>query len=216
MMARAARESGVGIVGGAILADPSDGKRHNTALVFDSSGELVGTHRKQHLPDEPGFWETSHYESCSKPIGVIDVDGVRVGVQVCSDINRPMGAHAQAALGAQIIINPRSTELASYEKWRHVFLATAWTSRTFVVSVNRPREEQGVLIGGPSIAVGPDMRVITETTSPCAVVELDLSLLDTMRSRYPGYLPVRSDLYADAWKKAEPVAGGCVPGPGPG
>jgi len=212
MMSRVARESGVGLVGGVIMRDPDDGKRYNTAMVFDSSGGLVGTHRKQHLPDEPEFWETYHYEPCERPIGVIDVEGVRVGVQICSDINRPMGSHAQAALGAQVIINPRSTELASYEKWKHVFLASPWTTRTFLVSVNRPRAEQGVLIGGPSIAVAPTMDVLCETTDACTVVELDFSLLESMRSRYPGYLPVRSDLYADAWGRAESVPGGCVPG----
>ncbi|MEQ9617433.1 MAG: carbon-nitrogen hydrolase family protein [Phycisphaerales bacterium] len=212
MMRRCAREAGVGLVGGAIVIDDGDGKRYNTALVFDKAGELVGTHRKQHLPEEPDYWETSHYEPCGRAIGVIEVDGVTIGVQVCSDINRPMGSHAQAALGARVIINPRATELASYDKWRHVFLATAWTSRAFLVSVNRPSRENIAGIGGPSIAVAPTQEVLAETADRVSIVNLDLDLLESSRSRYPGYLPVRSDLYAEAWGRAEVVEGGRVPG----
>src|SRR5687768_657364 len=62
VLAAAARETGVSVIGGAIVRDPKTGKRHNTALVFDRAGTLVARYRKVHLPEEDGFWETKHYE----------------------------------------------------------------------------------------------------------------------------------------------------------
>src|SRR5688572_30766173 len=41
VLAAAAAEAGIGVVGGAIVRDPASGKRHNTALVFDGAGKLV-------------------------------------------------------------------------------------------------------------------------------------------------------------------------------
>ena len=59
VMARAAAATGVGIVGGIIRRDPATGRRTSRALLFDGRGEIVGRYEKLHLPEEPGFWETS-------------------------------------------------------------------------------------------------------------------------------------------------------------
>src|SRR5688500_665865 len=60
LLAAAAAETGIGVVGGAIVREPSSGRRHNTALVFDATGNLVARYRKVHLPDEEGFREPCH------------------------------------------------------------------------------------------------------------------------------------------------------------
>jgi hypothetical protein len=65
--------------------------------------------------------------------------------------------------------------------------------------VNRPDAEDGVLIGGPSIAVGPDGGILLETTDPVAVVRMSRGVIAKARVDYPGYLPIRADLYAEAW-----------------
>ena len=103
-------------------------------------------------------------------------------------------------MGAHAVFNPRSTELGTYYRWRLVFQANAITSAAFVVSVNRPNAEQGILIGGPSIAVAPNGTVLCETTEKIGIVRLDGSLVAKARRDYPGYLPVRADLYAKAWQ----------------
>ncbi len=195
----AARTIGIGIVGGAIVQDQATGERRNTALVFNSSGDLVDTFCKLHIPEETGFWETSHYDAGEEAARVIRGMGVPFGVQICSDINRPEGTHALAASGAMVVINPRATEAASYDKWRHVFIANAWTSCVYLISVNRPGPD-GVGMGGATIAVGPDARVLVETSDPVAVVEIDPGEIARAKRAYPGYLPVRSGLYADAWR----------------
>lgn len=201
MQAEAAAEVGIALVGGAIIHDAHDGKRRNMALVFDAQGKVVGTYCKCHLPEEPGFWETSHYVPGVEHAQVIHGLGVPFGVQICSDINRPEGSHILAAMGAEAIIGPRATELATYERWKVVFRANALTSCAFVLSVNRPSPEQDVLLGGASIAVAPDGRVLLETTDPVGVVTLDRGEIARNKIAYPGYLPVRADLYAEMWRE---------------
>lgn len=194
----AARAAGIGLVGGIIHVD-EHGRRTSRSLVFDRAGELVATYEKLHLPEEPGFWETSHYRPGTAAPARIDAFGLPVGVQLCSDINRPEGSHILGAQGAQAILAPRATEERTYPRWRIVFRAIALTSCVYVLSVNRPGPEAGVLIGGGSIAVGPDGDVLLETTEPVGVVTLESRIIATGRTRYPGYLPIRAGLYADAW-----------------
>lgn len=204
LQAAAAGACGIGLVGGAIVRDPLTGRRLNTALVFDGAGALVATFAKQHVPQEEGFWESSHYGAGDEPSPVITSMGIPFGVQICSDINRPEGCHLLGAMGAEAVLAPRATELRTAERWKIVFRANALTSTMFVLSVNRPAPEQGVLIGGPSFAVAPDGRVLLESTETVAVVVLDRSLVAQARHDYPGYLPIRSDVYSKAWARVSP------------
>jgi N-carbamoylputrescine amidase len=197
--ASAAAEAGIGLVGGIIHRDLDTGRRTSRAIVFDRSGELVATYEKLHLPEEPGFWETSHYEPGTAAPMPIEVFGLPVGVQICSDINRPEGSHLLGAAGAMAVLAPRATEERTYQRWKVVFRANALTSCCYILSVNRPHPEEGVLIGGPSIAVDPNGEVLLETTEPIGIVTLDAATVTQARVRYPGYLPVRARLYADAW-----------------
>jgi predicted amidohydrolase len=197
--ANAAREAGIGLVGGIIHRDAATGRRTSRALVFDRSGALVATYEKLHLPEEPGFWETSHYEAGTEAPRRIDAFGLPIGVQVCSDANRPEGCHLLGAQGAEAILIPRATEEKEYQRWKTVFRASAQTSCSYVLSVNRPDPEAGVLIGGPSVAVDPNGTVLVETTDQVALVTLESRVVTAARTDYPGYLPIRARLYADAW-----------------
>jgi predicted amidohydrolase len=200
VQAETAAEVGIALVGGAIVCDPTTGSRRNTAMVFNSKGDLLTTYCKLHVPEEPGFWETSHYDPGTDAPTAIDGLPMRLGVQICSDINRPEGSHLLGAQGVELIAAPRATEQATYEKWRPVFISNALTSRAYVASVNRPAPEADVLIGGPSILVSPlNGEVLLETTDPVAVATLSRHALDDARTAYPGYLPVRADLYAQGW-----------------
>lgn len=192
---------GIALIGGAIVIDPETGRRHNTALVFDAGGNLLATWRKSHVPEEPGFWETSHYDAGLDAPAPIYGLPMPIGVQICSDLNRPEGSHLLGAAGAAAVFNPRATEAATYHRWRHVFFANALTSACYVLSVNRPGPEHGVLIGGPSIAVAPTGEVLAETTDPLAIVTMHRKTIEAARIAYPGYLPVRADVYARGWEQ---------------
>jgi predicted amidohydrolase len=201
LLSAAAREAGIGVIGGAIIRDADSGRRHNTALVFDRTGALLARYRKIHLPEEDGFWETSHYEPGDALPDVIDGLGLRIGLQICSDINRPEGSHLLGALGAEVIVNPRATEAATFARWKPVFIANAMTSSAYVLSVNRPSTESGVALGGPSFAVAPTGEVLVETTDPLAVVTVERAVVAHARTKYPGYLATRADLYALGWQR---------------
>jgi N-carbamoylputrescine amidase len=194
----AAAEAGIGLIGGIIHRDEA-GRRTSRALVIDAGGEVRATYEKLHLPEEPGFWETSHYEPGTEAPKRIDAFGLPIGVQLCSDNNRPEGVHLLGAQGTMAMINPRATEERTYQRWKTVFRANALTSCLYVLSVNRPYPEDGVLIGGPSVAFDPNGELLLETTDSVALVTLDAKVVTDARRAYPGYLPVRARLYADAW-----------------
>lgn len=205
----AAAEAGITLVGGAIILD-DDGSRHNTALVYGSDGHLLGTYEKCHIPDEPGFLEIAHYEPGRKPPMPIRCDGIDMGVQICSDVNRPEGSHMLGASGAVLIVAPRATELATWPRWKPVLVANALTSCCFVASVNRPSPEDGVLIGGPSFAVDPTGRILVESTDVISCFQVDVDSIPDRRIEYPGYLDIRTDLYVEGWKRLEGRTYKCV------
>ena len=200
-MAEAAQRARIGLVGGIINKDPGTGRRTSRALAFDGNGQIVARYEKLHLPEEVGFWETSHYEPGTEAGGRIDAFGLPIGLQICSDNNRPEGSHLLAAQGAMAILIPRASEERTYQRWKLVFRANALTSCAYVLSVNRPAPEDGVLIGGPSIAVDPAGNAVLETTDTMSLVTLDAAVIRKARADYPGYLPVRAALYADAWRE---------------
>ena len=196
--AEAAAEARIGLVGG-IIHRADDGRRTSRALVFDAQGEVRATYEKLHLPEEPGFWETSHYEPGAAAPGRIDAFGVPIGVQICSDNNRPEGTHLLGAQGVVAALNPRATEERTYQRWKVVWRANALTSCCYVLSVNRPYPEAGILLGGPSVAIDPGGNAILETTDRLSLVTVDAAVVTQARRAYPGYLPVRASVYAEAW-----------------
>jgi predicted amidohydrolase len=197
-MQEAARDADIGLVGG-IIHRAEDGRRTSRALIFDRAGELRATYEKLHLPEEPGFWETSHYDPGTEAPAVIDAFGVPIGVQICSDNNRPEGTHLLGAQGAVAVVNPRASEERTYQRWKTVWRSNALTSACYILSVNRPDPEEGVLIGGPSTCFDPNGNLLVETTDTVALVTVDTNVVTDARRAYPGYLPVRARLYADAW-----------------
>lgn len=198
--AEAAAEANIGLIGG-IIHRAEDGRRTSRALAFDRAGRIVATYEKLHLPEEEGFWETSHYEPGDEPPRRIDAYGLPIGLQICSDNNRPQGTQLLGAQGAMAMINPRATEERTYQRWKTVFQANAMTSCVYVLSVNRPYPEEGVLLGGPSVAFDPNGTLLVETTDRITLVTIEADTVLQARRRYPGYLPVRAQLYADAWSE---------------
>lgn len=199
MLAAAAEYAGIAVLGGAIVRDPVSGKRHNQALLFDAQRKLRAQYAKLHLPDEEGFWEKAHYAPGREPPHVTELDGFPLGIQICSDVNRPEGTHLLAAQGALAVLAPRATEPDSWESWKLVLRANARTACCYVASVNRPRGERGVSLGGPSFVAGPSGEVVLETIETLSLARLERATVEAARARYPGYVAVRSEVYAAGW-----------------
>jgi len=202
-LSAAASETGVAVLGGAIIRDPDTGVRHNTALLYDGSGSCLSRYKKVHLPAEEGFWETSHYEPGHEPPTVVSGLPLRIGLQVCSDVNRTTGFQLLGAMGAELVLAPRCTPPQTYERWKLVLRANAVTSGCYVISSNRPAPTSDGLIGGPSIAISPTSEVLLETTDRLSVVTLSREVVEAARVDYPGYLKVYPELYAEAWRGLE-------------
>ncbi|MGE5244794.1 MAG: carbon-nitrogen hydrolase family protein [Betaproteobacteria bacterium] len=198
-LAAAARDAGIAVLGGVIERDPQSGRRFNTAVLVDAHGGLVSSYRKMHLPEEPGFHESCHYEPGEVPPEVVRGLAMPLGIQICSDANRPTGTYLLAARGAEAILVPRATEASTFDRWRLVFRANALVSSCYVVSVARPSPERGVPLGGPSIVVGPDGDVVLETDDRLAFARLDGSVVAVAKRRYPGYLAWPAEVYARGW-----------------
>ena len=200
LLCRVARNIGIAILGG-VIRQLEDSRRINLALLIDKNGEIIGTSAKHVLPDEEGFWECDHYEPGMDPPRVLDLSGTKLGVQICSDANRPTAAQLLAAQGVQVILAPRATSESSWERWRLAYQAMALTCSTWVASVSRPRPESGVDIGGPSLIVNPMGEVVMETTDRIAIDRLDLREVDDARQAYPGYLAWPSKTYITGWQE---------------
>src|SRR5438874_1349463 len=59
-LAKTARERGVTIVG-SVFEKRAPGIFHNTSVVLDESGALVGKYRKMHIPDDPSYYEKFYF-----------------------------------------------------------------------------------------------------------------------------------------------------------
>ncbi|MXW83651.1 MAG: carbon-nitrogen hydrolase family protein [Rhodothermaceae bacterium] len=198
MLCAAAKKAGIAVLGGVIRRD-SGGLRTNLALLSDSHGCIIGSSAKHVLPDEEGFWECDHYRPSEDPPRIIEFTGIKLGVQICSDANRPTAAQLLAAQGVQVILAPRATSPSSWKRWRLAYQAMALTCSAWVVSVGRPRPEFGVDMGGPSLVVNPMGEVLLETTDRIAVTTLNLSAVEDARQSYPGYLVWAAKMYVAGW-----------------
>lgn len=200
MQAGAAKEAGIGLVGAAIVEDKTTKVRRNTALVFNNRGELIHSYAKMHVPEEEGFWETSHYSPGERMAEPFDAFPMRMGVQICSDNSRPEGAHVLAALGAEAILIPRATVGGLYERvWKPIWRANALVGGCYVLSVNRPSPEQGIPLSGASIVVAPDGEVVLESFDPISLFTLERTRVEAARRDYPAYLMIHPRRYAEAW-----------------
>ena len=67
------------------VVDGETGERHNTAIVYAADGSELARYRKIHLPEEEGYWETSHYVPGTDAPIAFDGLPLRAGLQICSD-----------------------------------------------------------------------------------------------------------------------------------
>ena len=72
-----ARQHGVVIVG-SLFERRAAGLYHNTAVVFEKDGTLLGKYRKMHIPDDPGFYEKFYFTPGD--IGFKPIDTAKIGL----------------------------------------------------------------------------------------------------------------------------------------
>jgi N-carbamoylputrescine amidase len=69
---------------------------YNTLAMIDADGQIMGTYRKSHIPDGPGYEEKYYFRPGNTGFKVWDVFGARIGVGICWDQWYPECARAMA------------------------------------------------------------------------------------------------------------------------
>ena len=127
------------------------GVYHNTVVVIDADGSLLGRYRKTHVPDDPLYHEKFYFTPGDLGYPVFETRFARIGTLICWDQWFPEAARLSALAGAELLVYPsaigwhpaeRATEGASqHDAWRTIQRAHAIANGVFVAAVNRVGHE---------------------------------------------------------------------------
>src|SRR5204862_3528909 len=100
------------------------GVYHNTAVVIDADGTLLGLYRKMHIPDHPLYYEKYYFTPGDLGWRVFDTRHAKIGTLVCWDQWYPEAARLTAMHGAEVIVYPTAigwhpAEKAQYGTAQH-------------------------------------------------------------------------------------------------
>jgi N-carbamoylputrescine amidase len=117
---------------------------YNTLAMIGADGEIIGTYRKSHIPDGPGYEEKYYFRPGNTGFKVWDVFGARIGVGVCWDQWYPECARAMALMGAEVLFYPTAIGSEPYDAnldtsrmWRRAMIGHAVSNCMPVVAANR-------------------------------------------------------------------------------
>ncbi|MCB9629489.1 MAG: N-carbamoylputrescine amidase [Sandaracinaceae bacterium] len=117
---------------------------YNTVAMVDADGAVLGTYRKSHIPDGPGYEEKFFFRPGNTGMKVWDTRHGRVGVGICWDQWFPECARAMALAGAELLLyptaigsEPEEPELDSCDPWRRVMIGHAVANAMPVAAANR-------------------------------------------------------------------------------
>jgi N-carbamoylputrescine amidase len=178
------------------------GLLYNTAAVIDADGSYLGKYRKTHIPQVKGFWEKFYFRPGNLGYPVFDTAVGKVGVYICYDRHFPEGWRALGLNGASIVFNPSATSrgLSAY-LWQLEQTASAAANMYFVGAINRIGVEE---LGdndfyGTSYFANPRGQFVDKTASDreaeLVVRDLDLEMIDEVRSQWAFYRDRRPDMY---------------------
>ncbi|MCG8634637.1 MAG: N-carbamoylputrescine amidase [Desulfobacterales bacterium] len=79
---------------------------YNTVAIIDADGSILGTYRKCHIPDGPGYEEKFYFNPGDKGFKVWSTRFATVGVGICWDQWFPEAARIMALKGADLLFYP--------------------------------------------------------------------------------------------------------------
>jgi N-carbamoylputrescine amidase len=180
----------------------------NTAAVIDADGSYIGKYRKNHIPDDPGFYEKFYFSPGDTGYQVFDTRFGRIGVLICWDQWYPEAARIVSLMGAQIIFYPTAIGWSSsqpdklnqeqYQAWQTIQQSHAIANGVHVVAVNRCGYEKKMKFWGGSFVANPLGTVLYQSPhdhEDVKVVEIDLSQSDFYRVHWPFMRDRRIDTY---------------------
>mgnify|MGYP003117178471 CR=1 FL=1 len=193
----------------------ASGVYHNTAVVIDADGTLLGKYRKMHIPDDPGFSEKYYFTPGDLGYHSWDTRYGKIGVLICWDQWFPEAARLTVLSGAQILFYPtaigwlpeeKGSELGNSQKnaWETVQKSHGIANGCYVAAVNRVGEEDKLTFWGSSFVSDPYGEFLAQASSDeeaILIQECDLSALEEFRRTWPFFRDRRIDSYADLQKR---------------
>ncbi len=199
----------------------ASGLYHNTAVIIDADGSLLGIYRKMHIPDDPLFYEKFYFTPGDTGFRAWETKYGKIGVLVCWDQWYPEAARLTAMQGAEILFYPTAigwhpSEKAEYGTnqhgaWETIQRAHAVANGCYVASVNRIGLEKiegvggdGLEFWGQSFVAGTSGQIIAKASvnkEEILLVPIDLGKVDVTRTHWPFLRDRRIDAYGDLTKR---------------
>ncbi len=207
-LSEVAREHKVVIIA-SLFEKRTAGLYHNTAVMFDADGEIVGKYRKMHIPDDPLYYEKFYFTPGDLGFQTHDTEYGKVGTLVCWDQWFPEAARLTALSGAQILFYPTAIgwlpeeeeemNTAQHAAWETIQRGHAISNGVYVAAVNRVGQEGKLKFWGQSFVADPFGRIIAKASSDkeeILIVPCDMSLIEKTRQNWPFLRDRRIDSYA--------------------
>ena len=182
---------------------------YNSVVILDADGTALGTYRKSHIPDGPGYQEKYYVRPGDSGFKVWNTRYANIGVGMCWDQWYPEAARAMALLGAEVLFyptaigsEPHDGTLDTRDPWRRAMQGHAVSNIMPVVAANRIGVEQGLgddqhFYGSSFIADhrGDLIADLSRTEEGIATGTIDLTFLDRHRAAWGFFRDRRPELY---------------------
>ena len=214
-LSRVAAASKIALVG-SVFERRTEGLYHNTAVIFDEKGKLIGKYRKMHIPDDPCFFEKFYFTPGDATPGFqsFQTGRARIGTLVCWDQWYLEAARLTALAGAQLIFYPTAigwhiqddaeVKLGQADAWELIQRSHAVANGCFVCSVNRVGREGKLDFWGGSFVVDPFGKIIAKAghaKEEILLVDCDLEKIDWTRRHWPFLRDRRVDAYGNMTRR---------------
>jgi N-carbamoylputrescine amidase len=204
----------------------TSGLYHNTAVVIDAEGSILGLYRKMHIPDDPLYYEKFYFTPGDTGFRAWQTKYAKIGVLICWDQWYPEGARLTALQGAEILFYPTAigwhpTEKAEYghaqhDSWELIQRSHAVANGCYVCAPNRiglekimdphgkPVHEDGIEFWGQSFVAAPNGQVVARASvdkEEILIVPADLEKVEFSRTHWPFLRDRRIDAYENLTKR---------------
>ncbi|QPP09902.1 carbon-nitrogen hydrolase family protein [Streptomyces bathyalis] len=143
----------IAVVYGYPELDPDSGALYNSAALVGPDGTPLAGYRKTHLY---GDYERRHFTPGDRLVVQADLDGVRLGLLICYDVEFPEAVRAHALAGTELLVVPTAL-MRPYDVVAETLLpARAWENQLYVAYANRVGREGEFDFAGLSCLAAPD------------------------------------------------------------
>jgi len=182
---------------------------YNSLVMVDAGGEVLGSYRKSHIPEGPGYHEKYYFSPGDTGFKVFDTKFAKLGVAICWDQWFPESARAMALMGAEILMyptaigsEPHDPGLDSSAHWQRTMQGHAAANVMPLVASNRIGVEEGAqnsltFYGSSFIAshTGEKIAEADRSSETVLTAEFDLDAVRRYRQAWGLFRDRRPDLY---------------------